>query len=112
MKTCIIVGAGPLYGPVPAPAAGDFVIAADGGYSHLRRLGIRPDLVIGDFDSLPEKPEHPHRVELAREKDDTDMLQAVKYGLERGFRLFQLYGGTGGRVGPTLANLQRLGDSA
>jgi thiamine pyrophosphokinase len=69
---------------------------------------VRADLVIGDFDSLSEKPEHPNAVELAREKDDTDTLAAVKHGLEKGFRRFHIYGGSGGRFGHTMANVQML----
>ena len=42
------------------------------------------------------------------EKDDTDMLLAVKYGLACGCRRFYLYGGLGGRLSHTLANLQVL----
>lgn len=108
MKTCLIAGAGPLFGPIPSPADGGLIIAADGGYAHLWRVGLRPDLVIGDFDSLPEKPEHPHVTELARDKDDTDMLAAVKYGLEQGCQVFHIYGGTGGRLDHTMANVQVL----
>lgn len=105
---CYIVGAGeftPLYS---TPAAEDYVIAADGGYRYLQQIGIHPDLVLGDFDSLPKKPQHDNLIELPAEKDDTDMLYALKVGLEKGFRIFYLYGGMGGRFDHTIANLQSL----
>lgn len=105
---CYIVGAGeftPLYS---TPAAEDYVIAADGGYRYLQQMGIYPDLVLGDFDSLLEKPQHAHLIELPAEKDDTDMLYALKVGLEKGFQTFYLYGGMGGRFDHTIANLQSL----
>ena len=43
------------------------------------------------------------------EKDDTDTMLAIRYGLEQGYQTFHLYGGTGGRMDHTLANLQALG---
>lgn len=105
---CYIVGAGALYPAELEPAAGDWVIAADGGYRSLHRLGIRADLVVGDFDSLEGRPDHPNVLMLAKEKDNTDMAAALELGRARGYRTFRLYGGTGGRVDHTLANLQCL----
>jgi len=46
---------------------------------------------------------------LPKEKDQTDMLAALQYGLELGFDRFHIYGGTGGRLDHTLANVQCLG---
>jgi len=46
---------------------------------------------------------------LPKEKDQTDLLAALQYGLERGFTRFHIYGGTGGRLDHTLANIQCLG---
>ena len=96
MEICHIVGAGERSGLVPDPGPKDWVIAADGGYARLLALGIPADLVVGDFDSL------------AWEKDETDMLAAIRLGLKKGYRAFYLYGGTGGRTDHTLANLQCL----
>ena len=88
---------------------GDYVIAADGGLRHLSKLGLKADLLIGDFDSLAKKPELAMQIiTLPVEKDDTDMLAAIRYGLKKGYRLFHLYGGTGGRIDHTLANIQCL----
>ena len=70
--------------------------------------GVDPDLVVGDFDSLGHRPDHPHVVALPVEKDDTDMHSAIRLGWERGYRAFRLYGGTGGRIDHTLANIQSL----
>ncbi len=105
---CFIVGAGDLDADRFAPSEGDLIIAADGGYAHLERLGVVPHILLGDFDSLPRIPDHPCIIRHPVIKDDTDMLLAVKTGLERGFRTFFLFGGTGWRLDHTLANLQTL----
>ncbi len=105
---CYVVGAGEFDGEGFAPQADDLVIAADGGYVHLAGLGVTPHIVVGDFDSLPAIPDHPCVIRHPAVKDDTDMMLAVKTGLQRGFRSFLLFGGTGGRPDHTLANLQTL----
>ena len=85
-----------------------FVIAADKGYQHLRQKGITPDLVIGDFDSLGYVPDAPDLFRYPVEKDDSDMMLALREGLRRGIRSFLLYGGIGGRLDHTIANIQSL----
>ena len=58
-----------------------------------------PDLVVGDFDSLGRRPSHPNVIQLPSAKDDTDMVYALREGLDRGFRRFVLLGGVGGPAG-------------
>ncbi|NCB30188.1 MAG: thiamine diphosphokinase [Clostridia bacterium] len=106
-RICHVVGAGPFCQKGPSPGPGDLVIAADGGYEHLRRWGMVPDVVIGDFDSMAA-PAHPVLIRLPREKDETDMAAAVGVGRERGYTVFHLYGGLGALLDHTLANLQLL----
>ena len=106
---CFIVGAGSIDpGLRLAPRPGDLLIAADGGLPSVERMGLTPDLVVGDFDSLGRRPDHPNTVLLPREKDVTDMHAAIDLGRARGYTRFALYGGTGGRLAHTLANLQLL----
>jgi thiamine pyrophosphokinase len=105
---CYVVGAGDCDDFPIAPHAEAFVIAADAGYRHLARLGIEPDLLIGDFDSLAEKPTFPRIISLNQDKDETDSFAAVREGLGLGYRLFHLYGCFGGRADHSLANLQLL----
>ncbi len=57
-KVCWVVGAGSFDGLMGRPQKGDLVIAADGGYIYLKELGIEPDVLLGDFDSLKRVPEH------------------------------------------------------
>lgn len=96
------------YGLDFCPGSGDFVIAADGGLRCLEGRGILPDLVIGDFDSLGEVPDHLRTIVLQAEKDDTDMLAALREGIGAGYETFHIYCGTGGRMDHTIANIQTL----
>ena len=105
MKTCYIFCALPVNS-LPEIGPDDLVIAADAGYKQLG--GIKPHLVVGDFDSLGYVPREESVVELPVRKDDTDALFAVKLGLSRGFRRFVLLGSVGGRLDHTLANIQAL----
>jgi len=92
----------------PYPAPGDYVIAADRGFDSLLAYGVMPDMAVGDFDSLGHTPKHPNVIQLPAEKDDTDMVFALRKGLELGYRRFILLGGVGGRLEHTLGNLQLL----
>jgi len=84
---------------------GDTIICADGGYERLKEIGLSPDLIIGDMDSLScPLPEHIPFYPLPVEKDDTDTLAALKKAIELGFRDIILVGGLGGRRDHTLAN--------
>jgi len=95
-------------GLVPKPE--DYVVAADAGFRLLERKGIAMDVVIGDFDSLGFRPEHDHVICLNAEKDDTDMRAAVLEGIKAGYEVFHIYGGTGGRIEHTIANIQLLAE--
>ena len=117
-RTCFIIGAGDMTLTEIDRQEGDMCIAADGGYLYCKILGLEPDLMIGDMDSLEESvredmeklgEEAPEKVRiLSPEKDDTDMLAAVKEGFAAGYRRFCLYGALGGRVEHTIANIQCL----
>ncbi len=108
MSKCIIMCAGEFEPLQIEKEEDDFVIAADNGLSYLLELGILPDIVIGDYDSLsPEgqrtlrelEETQPERVvHLPVEKDDTDTMAAVREGLARGYDAFYLYAALGGRL--------------
>ena len=106
MKVCCIVGAGDCTKFDFKKKSDDLMIAADGGYDHLKKLDIFPDVVIGDFDSLGYVPEDVSVVKLPTVKDVTDMYAAVETGIEKGYREFVIYGGCGGRLDHTLSNIQ------
>lgn len=105
---CYVFGAGEYYETPPIPPKRDFVIAVDGGYDKIQNFGIEIDLLVGDFDSIRSKPDHVNLLTLPEEKDDTDMMVAIREGYERGCRIFHIYGGTGGRFDHTLSNVQCL----
>ena len=107
MGKCIIFCAAGFDGLVQPIAREDFVIAADGGLAHTQTLGITPNEVLGDFDSLGFTPEGANVFPV--EKDDTDAMLAVRRGLFLGYREFVLYGSLDGpRLDHTVANFQTL----
>ena len=109
MKRCHVVGAGEFSPALLKIEQGDFVIAADAGLLHLEKMGLTPDLFVGDTDSLKRVPENIPAVILPCEKDDTDILSALKLGLEKGYRDFHLHGVLGGkRFSHSFANIQSL----
>lgn len=89
----------------------DWLIAADGGARHCLNLGLKPAMVIGDFDSLPrseietlteggsEMMRHP------RAKDQTDLELALRHAAASGCAEILIFGGMGDRWDQTLANL-------
>jgi len=102
---CRIFGAGEPGGPSFVPQEADILIAADGGYLRLRELGLMADVILGDFDSAPNPGQG---IALNPIKDETDMQAAVNYARTLGCRRFHIYGGLGGRLSHTLANIQML----
>lgn len=106
---CRIFGAGERCADarISVDCPGDFVIAADGGLSWLEKLERKAHLTVGDFDSYDKETPGNARIFPVR-KDDTDMGIAVWEGFSRGYRIFELYGGTGGRADHTMANYQLL----
>lgn len=87
---------------------GDIVIAADAGLRYAERIGLSPDFVIGDFDSLGYIPVGIESIVFPKEKDDTDTMLAVRYGMKSGYKKFVLVGAVGGRPDHSFANIQTL----
>lgn len=85
MRRGFIFAAGSFYGLREQPKTDDIVIAADAGLQHCREAGVRPDIILGDFDSLEALPETEAEIRrLPVEKDDTDTLAAVRAALAEG----------------------------
>ena len=107
MEKCIIFCAAGFDTLVEPIEQDDFVIAADGGLVHTEKLGIVPNEILGDFDSLGHVPEGANVFPV--EKDDTDAMLAVRRGLSLGYREFVLYGSLDGpRLDHAVANFQTL----
>lgn len=107
MARCIIFCAGGFAGLIDPIRPDDYILAADGGLCHTAALGLTPDGILGDFDSLGYVPEGAKLFPV--EKDDTDAMLAVRKGLELGYQEFLLYGSLDGpRLDHTVANFQTL----
>lgn len=89
----------------------DYIICADGGTYHARTIGLTPDVVVGDLDSLDSNM----HVELEAAgvrfevhpayKDETDLELALRLAVAEGATEIQILAMLGGRLDQTLANL-------
>lgn len=92
----------------------DLVIAADGGSQHCIALDLRPDLLIGDLDSMDEKVLKEWRsdgveiISYSQDKDQTDLELALLYAQDQGVSEILVYGAAGGRLDMTIGNLTLL----
>ena len=108
MKPCAIVGAGDFYPERFKREEYGLIIAADGGYDALMKVGLTPDLLIGDLDSISGVADGIEILRFKVEKDETDMHLAYLEGVRRGYTEFHLFGGVGGRQDHTFANYSLL----
>lgn len=89
----------------------DKIIAVDGGLRYLMAINVKPDLLLGDLDSVDDN----HLKEMANEnvkiikfsphKDETDFELALKEALKFPYGKIRIYGGLGGRLDHTLVSL-------
>lgn len=98
-----------------APAGATLVVAADGGALKATALGLRPDIVVGDSDSLPIEASDALRADGVEvivhpsAKDESDTELAVREALNRGATALTIIGAFGGpRLEHTIANLLLL----
>ena len=92
----------------------DFIIAADGGAQHCISLGVTPDVIIGDFDSLEPDTLNAFQhagVELIKfpaHKDETDLELALQLALDRGFDEVFIIAALGNRWDMSITNILLL----
>lgn len=118
IKTLIITG-----GAIDEAFAGDylqrqkfdFVIAADAGLKFCKKAEVEPDLILGDFDSVPREVlaeyerSYAHKiVRYPSQKDETDTELAIHEALKRDSREIVVLGATGTRLDHVLGNMQLL----
>lgn len=108
VKSCFLYCAGEYYDGYITPAADDAVVAVDGGFEVVRRIGVKPTLAVGDFDSLCYVPEGVEVIRHPTIKDDTDTVLAARYMLSKGCDRFYIFGAFGKRLDHSFANLQLL----
>lgn len=84
---------------------GDVLVGVDSGYAKIKDFA-KVDFAIGDFDSLGYVPEGVKVVRHNPIKDFTDTQLAIEYAAKNGAQECVIYGGLGGRLDHTLANLQ------
>jgi thiamine pyrophosphokinase len=95
-------------------SAEDVLIAADGGLNHLQALGLVPQLLIGDFDSVTAEQVEwasAHGSQIERypvAKNETDLELALKAAQKLGCKEIIIVAGLGGRLDQTLGNLSLL----
>ncbi|MCR5430886.1 MAG: thiamine diphosphokinase [Eubacterium sp.] len=105
---CIIVGSMDVDSRIQDYLNDSFLIAADGGLLNVEKNNITPDLIIGDFDSLGFEPTGDNVIKHPVKKDDTDMMLAVKKAIDLGYQEIVIFGGCGGRLDHTLANINTM----
>ena len=99
------------YGPVRERIGfrpDDYIICVDAGVGHAAGLGVTPALIVGDLDSVGALPPGIQVLKFHKEKDETDTILAIQYGLRAGMTDFVIAGGLSGRLDHTLANLSAL----
>lgn len=111
MSRCVIVGGADIENYerlIKTFLKSDYFIFCDSGLKHLEKLNVKPNLIVGDFDSFELPKTDIKTIKLPCEKDDTDTFFAVKTALKQGFCDFLIIGVTGQRLDHTLANISML----
>ncbi len=107
-KRCLIISGGE-YHPITSVRPDDYIIACDRGYEYALRSGLRPDLLISDFDSYGgEVDDSVEVMRLPTEKDDTDTMSAIRRAVAEGYDTICLVCALGARLDHSYANLQAL----
>ena len=97
----------------------EYIIVADSGMEFVRRAGLVPNMIIGDFDSVALETLELFRTECMEKgivwkelnpiKDDTDTEFAIRQAMRLGVKEIVILGGTGTRLDHMLGNIALLG---
>lgn len=96
--------------------ADDFILAADGGTHNALTLGLTPNIIIGDLDSLtvdlrPLTDQGTKVIQFPRDKNETDLELALQHAAEMQPEQVIIVGALGGRLDQTLGNIALLSDA-
>jgi thiamine pyrophosphokinase len=117
MSKQIIIASGGRFGdPIffkkkIAEIGASLIIVCDGGVRHLQKLGITPDVIIGDMDSIEPAQLASYSaqgvkiIKYPANKDFTDTELALDYALNLKPTAIYIWGALGGRIDHTLANV-------
>jgi len=90
----------------------DFIIAADGGTRHALALGLTPNIIIGDLDSLPANFEpstfNGELIQFPADKNETDLELAIQHALTLNPEEVIIMAALGGRLDQTLGNISLI----
>ena len=107
MKKCLIISGGN-FEKIELNDKYDFFIACDKGYLYAKKLNIKPNIIVGDFDSAKKPKNVENVIKVSKIKDDTDTSLAVKYALKNGYKDIDVICALGGRIDHTLANISLM----
>lgn len=112
-KKALIIGAGSIENPdiyERIISGFDYIITADGGYDNSLILNLKPDLLVGDFDSIDKNtvknlPKDLKIIKYPSEKDMSDLEIALEYLVENSFTEAVIIGGIGSRLDHSISNI-------
>lgn len=113
MKAIIIAGGDKMSkSSVSYIETDDFIICADRGLNYAHENDIRPDLIVGDMDSVSQnildQYKHVEQVRFKAEKDFSDSELAINLAVERGYKEIIMFSATGSRIDHSLANIMMI----
>ncbi len=90
----------------------DFIIAADGGARHAIALGITPNIIIGDLDSLNVErlTFNAEIIQSPADKNETDLELAIQHAIALNPEQIIILAALGGRLDQTLGNIALISD--
>lgn len=113
MKNCIIIA----NGKSPSKKVVEYfikkgfntIICADGGANSAMKLGVIPDFIIGDLDSISLSTlkyfKNNSTIIQIKRQNDTDVEKCLKFAIKKNFDEVILLGVTGDRLDHTICNL-------
>lgn len=114
MERAIIFANGQMQGlsqSIEGLMKSSLIVAADGGTHHCMSLGIKPDVIIGDFDSLEAQAVDSNKqagveiIQFPSRKNETDLELALIYCIDHGIKEAYIFAALGDRWDMSIANL-------